>query len=173
MLSVNVAIVALCGHLQADKTAVGAAQKTVWLWAIPAPGAIVCMAWVVLLISYRKLNRAKFTVLTEIEHDLPGRAVHARARGLTQRPASVAVQHRAPDPGLSSPSSRRHACRGSRDQGARDSHLRKSRISASRNPAEHPGPPVYRTCRRRIRICSVEIGASWSGLAPARLRPRP
>ena len=48
MLSVNSAIVALYGYLQADKMAVGAAQKAVWLWAIPAAGAIVCAAWVVL-----------------------------------------------------------------------------------------------------------------------------
>src|SRR5262249_59089505 len=39
MLSVNSAIVALYGYLQADKMAVGAAQKAVWLWAIPAAGA--------------------------------------------------------------------------------------------------------------------------------------
>jgi hypothetical protein len=71
MLSVNSAIVALYGYLQADKMAVGAAQKAVWLWAIPAARAIVCLAWVALLTSYRKLNRAKFTVLTEIEADLP------------------------------------------------------------------------------------------------------
>jgi hypothetical protein len=71
MLSVNSAIVALYGYLQADKMAVGAAQKAVWLWAIPAAGAIVCLAWVALPTSYRKLNRAKFTVLTEIEADLP------------------------------------------------------------------------------------------------------
>jgi hypothetical protein len=71
MLSVNSAIVALYGYLQADKMAVGAAQKAVWLWAIPAAGAIVCLAWVALLTSYRKLNRAKFAVLTEIEADLP------------------------------------------------------------------------------------------------------
>jgi hypothetical protein len=71
MLSVNSAIVALYGYLQADKMAVGAAQKAVWLWAIPAAGAIVCLAWAALLTSYRKLNRAKFTVLTEIEADLP------------------------------------------------------------------------------------------------------
>ena len=31
----------------------------------------MCLAWVALLTSYRKLNRAKFTVLTEIEADLP------------------------------------------------------------------------------------------------------
>ena len=42
-----------------------------WLWAIPAAGAIVCLAWATLLTSYRKLNRAKFAVLMEIEADLP------------------------------------------------------------------------------------------------------
>ena len=71
MLSVNSAIVALYGYLQADKLAVGANQKAVWLWAIPAAGALVCVAWVALLTSYRKLNRAKFAVLTQIEADLP------------------------------------------------------------------------------------------------------
>ena len=71
MLSVNSAIVALYGYLQADKMSVGAAQKVVWLWAIPAAGAIVCLAWITLLTSYRKLNRAKFAVLTQIEADLP------------------------------------------------------------------------------------------------------
>ena len=54
MLSVNSAIVALYGYLQADKMAVGATQKAVWLWAIPAAGAIVCLAWAALLTSYRK-----------------------------------------------------------------------------------------------------------------------
>jgi hypothetical protein len=71
MLSVNSAIVALYGYLQADKLAVEAAQKAVWLWAIPAAGAIVCLAWTALLTSYRKLNRAKFAVLAELEADLP------------------------------------------------------------------------------------------------------
>jgi hypothetical protein len=43
----------------------------VWLWAIPAAGAIVCLAWAALLTSYRKLNRAKFAVLRQTEPDLP------------------------------------------------------------------------------------------------------
>jgi hypothetical protein len=71
MLSVNSAIIALYGYLQADKMSVGAAQKVIWLWAIPAAGAIVCLAWATLLTSYRKLNRAKFAVLTQIEANLP------------------------------------------------------------------------------------------------------
>jgi hypothetical protein len=71
MLSVNSAIVALYGYLQTNKLAVGAAQKAVWLWAIPAAGAIVCLAWAALVTSYRDLNRAKFAVLQQIEADLP------------------------------------------------------------------------------------------------------
>src|SRR5580704_17600110 len=51
MLSVNSAIVALYGYLQSDKIAVSAPQKAVWLWAIPAAGAIVCLAWSALLAS--------------------------------------------------------------------------------------------------------------------------
>jgi hypothetical protein len=51
MLSVNSAIVALYGYLQADKMAVSAAQKGLWLWAIPAAGMIVCVAWIALLTS--------------------------------------------------------------------------------------------------------------------------
>jgi hypothetical protein len=70
MLSVNSAIVALYGYLQSDKLA-SAPQKMVWLWAIPAAGAIVCLASSALLKSYRELNRAKFAVLAELEADLP------------------------------------------------------------------------------------------------------
>ncbi len=66
------AVVGLYGYLQADKAAVvGAAQKAVWLWAIPAAGALICLAWVALLASYRQINRAKFEVLKELERDLP------------------------------------------------------------------------------------------------------
>ena len=71
MLSVNSAIVALYGYLAADKLSVPVPQKGVWLWAIPAAGAIVSVAWAVLLTSYRQLNRAKFGVLQEMEKDLP------------------------------------------------------------------------------------------------------
>jgi hypothetical protein len=67
MLSVNSAIVGLYGCLQA----VGTAQKAIWLWAIPAAGVIVCAAWAALLASYRDLNRAKFTVLAQLEAELP------------------------------------------------------------------------------------------------------
>ena len=84
MLSVNSAIVALYGYLQADKMAVTAAQKSVWLWAIPATGAIVCLAWTARLTSYRKLNRAKFAVRAELEAELPT-APFAREREIYRR----------------------------------------------------------------------------------------
>ena len=71
MLSVNSAIVALYRYLQSDKLAVPTGQKTIWVWAIPVAGALVCVAWNALLTSYRKLNGAKFAVLQEIEADLP------------------------------------------------------------------------------------------------------
>ncbi len=82
MLAVNGAIVGLYGYLQADKMAVGAAQKAVWLWAIPAAGAIVCLAWAALLASYRQLNRAKFAVLQELERDLPPPPPFAREQAI-------------------------------------------------------------------------------------------
>jgi len=71
MLSVNGAIVALYGYLQADKAIISEGQKAVWIWAIPAAGAIMCFAWAWLLSSYRKLNRAKFEVLMELEREMP------------------------------------------------------------------------------------------------------
>jgi hypothetical protein len=49
---------------------VGSAQKMIWLWAIPSAGALVCLAWAALVTSYRKLNRAKFAVLRQIEVEL-------------------------------------------------------------------------------------------------------
>jgi hypothetical protein len=71
MLSVNSAIVAFYGYLQSDKMAISAGQRAVWLWAIPAAGVIVCLAWAALLASYRKLTYAKFAVLAELEANLP------------------------------------------------------------------------------------------------------
>lgn len=84
MLSVNSAIVALYGYLPADKTAVGGPQKAVWLWAIPAAGVIVCVAWWALPTSYRDLHRAKIAVLQQIEADLPV-ALFARERETYRR----------------------------------------------------------------------------------------
>jgi hypothetical protein len=72
MLSVNSAIVALYGYLQADKAPIPPMQKPIWLWAIPTAGAIACIAWGSLIMSYRKLNGAKFSVLQKLEAELGG-----------------------------------------------------------------------------------------------------
>jgi hypothetical protein len=80
MLSVNSAIVALYGYLAANKLSVPVPQKGVWLWAIPAAGAIVPIACTVLLTSYRQMNRAKFGMMEEMEKDLPAQPfAHERA----------------------------------------------------------------------------------------------
>jgi hypothetical protein len=91
MLSVNSAIVTLYGYLETGKLSVPNGQRMVWLWAIPAAGVLVCIAWGALLTSYRQLNRAKFAVLEEIEADPPLRPftrereayMHDRRRSLT------------------------------------------------------------------------------------------
>ncbi len=67
MLSVNSALVGLYGYLGADKPVAAAGQRTIWLWAIPAAGMLVCLAWAALLTSYRQLNGAKFEVLQALE----------------------------------------------------------------------------------------------------------
>lgn len=66
MLSVNSAIVAFYGYLRAIPNL----QKPLWLLAIPTAGIIVSVAWASLLTSYRKLNRAKFGVLRQLEAEL-------------------------------------------------------------------------------------------------------
>ena len=80
MLSVNSAIVAFYGYLQADK--IPNLQKPLWLLAIPVAGAIVSVAWTSLLSSYRKLNRAKFAVLQELETGLGDVAPFKKEREL-------------------------------------------------------------------------------------------
>jgi hypothetical protein len=97
MLSVNSAIV-LYGYLQADKMAVGAAQKAVWMWAIPAAGAIVCLAWAALLTSNRKPREICRPCGTRGGPSRP--AINARTRNLPPRPATIAFTDRAMDPRL-------------------------------------------------------------------------
>jgi len=97
MLSVNSAIVALYGYLGADKTPVHILQSSIWLWAIPAAGAIVSVAWTALLSSYRQLNKAKFEVLQEMEKDLAAqpfaleRAIYKRENRRSMSTVEVAI----------------------------------------------------------------------------------
>lgn len=71
MLSVNTAIVGFYGYLNTEELLQANAVKAVWLWAIPAAGVIVCVAWIALLTSYSRLNSAKFKVLQELEVKYP------------------------------------------------------------------------------------------------------
>jgi len=71
MLSVNSAIIGLYGYLKASEAAPSDPGMTIWHWAIPGAGALVCLAWAALLASYHCLNSAKFKVLMELEAELP------------------------------------------------------------------------------------------------------
>ena len=71
MLSVNSALVAFYAFLEKGKEIISASDRQIWLIAIPLAGFIICMAWASLLVSYRKLNHAKFSVLMEMEKELP------------------------------------------------------------------------------------------------------
>ncbi len=69
MLSVNTALVGVYGYFDKVK---GLAHDpvTVWVWGIPLAGLLICMAWLALLSSYRKLNKAKYQLLQDMEKDL-------------------------------------------------------------------------------------------------------
>lgn len=71
MLSVNSALVALYTMLEQGEAFIGTLGQRLWLVAIPVAGVIICLAWYSLLVSYRKLNHAKFSVLMDMEKNLP------------------------------------------------------------------------------------------------------
>lgn len=71
MLSVNSALVVLYTLIEQDDEFIGTLGQHLWLLAIPVAGVIICLAWYSLLVSYRKLNHAKFSVLMDMEKDLP------------------------------------------------------------------------------------------------------
>ena len=71
MLSVNSALVALYALLEQGDEFIGTLGQHLWFLALPAAGVIICLAWYSLLVSYRKLNHAKFSVLMDMEENLP------------------------------------------------------------------------------------------------------
>ncbi len=71
MLSVNSALVALYTLLEQGEAFIGTLGQRLWLVAIPVAGVIICLAWYSLHVSYRKLNHAKFSVLMDMEKNLP------------------------------------------------------------------------------------------------------
>ena len=70
LLSVNSALVGLYGYIDKTSTAVNKTFEA-WCWAIPLTGILVSLTWITLLISFRKLNTAKFELLHEIEKEFP------------------------------------------------------------------------------------------------------
>ena len=84
MLSVNSALVVLYTLLEQGEGVIGTLGKHLWLIAIPVAGVIICLAWYSLLVSYRKLNHAKFSVLMDMEENLPY-ALYTREKGYLDR----------------------------------------------------------------------------------------
>lgn len=71
LLSINSSVLALYGFLQAGRMMAPGGGPTIWIWAIPLTGVIVCAAWTLILASYRKLSAVKTAVLIEMETDFP------------------------------------------------------------------------------------------------------
>lgn len=69
--SVNSAHVALYTLLEQGEEFTGALGQNLWLFAIPLAGIIICLAWYSLLVSYRKLNQAKFNIFNPIHAAYP------------------------------------------------------------------------------------------------------
>jgi len=71
MLSINAALLALYGAIGSGSVAVLSMESNIGTLAIPIAGFLVCFYWEALLRSYSKLNSAKFSLLLEMEKDLP------------------------------------------------------------------------------------------------------
>jgi hypothetical protein len=64
-ITVNAALAALYGLLAAESV------LPFWRYAIPVAGIAVCVAWKILITSYKNLNTAKFEIIHELEACLP------------------------------------------------------------------------------------------------------
>jgi hypothetical protein len=65
LLSVNAFLVTLYG------LALSFGDNPVWLSVLPVGAILVCVAWLIVIRSYRQLNTAKFKVIHELEEHLP------------------------------------------------------------------------------------------------------
>ncbi len=70
-LTVNTALIALTGYLQ-----LGGGGAPQYYGIVSIAGMVLCMAWYLLIRSYRGLNRAKFEVITAMEQHLPAALFH-------------------------------------------------------------------------------------------------
>ena len=71
-LAVNTALIALTGYLQ-----LGGGGASQYFGIVSLAGIVLCVAWYLLIRSYRELNRAKFDVITAMEQHLPAAPFHA------------------------------------------------------------------------------------------------
>lgn len=90
-LTLHTALVTIVGLLSAaEENIIGAAAPTVDRVAVAATGVAGCVlaiSWYILLRSYRDLNRAKFDVINQIEHDhLPIEPFASEWRSLKKDP---------------------------------------------------------------------------------------
>lgn len=65
-LSVNTAIIALVGYINS-----GTQTSSNFNWLIALAGIALCLMWFRLIKSYKDLNTAKFSVIHEMEAELP------------------------------------------------------------------------------------------------------
>ena len=66
-LGINTAIMGILGYLEAK----GAITKPMIFLLVPFVGIAICYCWYRIISSYRKLSRAKFQVIHQIEKKLP------------------------------------------------------------------------------------------------------
>ncbi|WP_286830224.1 MULTISPECIES: RipA family octameric membrane protein [Kordiimonas] len=71
MLSINAALLAFYGAIGGGGITIPLENSHFWALPIPIAGFLVCFYWGALLRSYGKLNAAKFSLLLEMEKDLP------------------------------------------------------------------------------------------------------
>jgi hypothetical protein len=67
-LGLNTAIIGILGYLETKNIA---AESSAIILAAPFIGVAICFCWYQFIISYKKLNRAKFKVIHSIEKNLP------------------------------------------------------------------------------------------------------
>jgi len=67
-LGLNTAIIAALGFLETKGSAYH--NSTIFMFA-PFVGMAICYCWYQIIVSYRNINRAKFTVIDQVERKLP------------------------------------------------------------------------------------------------------
>lgn len=79
-LTINTGVLALLGSIHSR-------------WYPAGAGIILCIVWWALLLSYRDLNRAKFSVILAMETRLPAQVFGDEWEQLSRPPATAEVKH--------------------------------------------------------------------------------